>query len=114
MERKMDNNLIERARQFEFVSLWWTWLMRYQDDASITAPPAPPFPHLGFGYRAGQFWPRGASSEDTTEEWDYFTDTMSADHCLGSLSINALYCYQQYPSCSRFIDSCGKDYEYPG
>jgi hypothetical protein len=110
----MECSLIDRAKEFSFVALWWEWLMRYQDDASNTAPPAPPFPHLGFGYRAGQFWPRGASSEDSTEEWEYFFDTMTADHGLSSLSANALYCYQQYPSCCRYIDSGGTDYEYPG
>ena len=68
----MDQDLIERAKTFEFVALWWAWLMRYQDDVSNTAPPAPPFPHVGFGYRAGQFWPRGACSEDFSEEWEYF------------------------------------------
>lgn len=110
----MDNELITKARQFEFVALWWTWLMRYQDDASVTAPPAPPFPHLGFGYRAGQFWPRGASSEDYTEEWELFSDTMAAEHQLEGISINALFCYLQYTSCRLFVDSDGTDYRFPG
>ena len=107
----MDNELITKARQFEFVALWWTWLMRYQDDASVTAPP---FPQLGFGYRAGQFWPRGASSEDYTEEWELFSDTMAAEHQLEGISINALFCYLQYTSCRLFVDSDGTDYRFPG
>jgi hypothetical protein len=46
MDERVDSALIERARQLEFVALWWEWLMRYQDDASNAAPPAPPFPHI--------------------------------------------------------------------
>jgi len=109
----MDSSIIERAKQFEFVALWWEWLTRYQDGASNTAPPAPPFPNLGYGYRAGQFWPGGACTEDYTEEWEYFFDTMAAEHGLPSISIHALYCYEQYPSCRRFVDSGGTDYQYP-
>jgi hypothetical protein len=109
----MDSSIIERAKQFEFVALWWEWLTRYQDGASNTAPPAPPFPNLGYGYRAGQFWPGGACTEDYTEEWEYFFDTMAAEHGLPGISIHALYCYEQYPSCRRFVDSGGTDYQYP-
>jgi hypothetical protein len=109
----MDRNLVERAKTFEFVALWWAWLMRYQDDVSNTAPPAPPFPHVGFGYRAGQFWPRGACSEDFSEEWEYFSDTLEVEQGLTGISINAIYCFQQYTSCRRFIDSYGTVYRFP-
>jgi len=113
MKDNVDNKLIERSKEFEFVALWWAWLTKYQDDAANAAPPAPPFPNLGYGYRAGHFWPRGANSEDSTDEWEFFFDTMRAEHKLPIISIHALYCYQQYPSCREFIDSGGTDYELP-
>ncbi len=109
----MNQDIIKRAGTFEFVALWWAWLTRYLDDISNTAPPAPPFPHVGFGYRAGQFWPRGACSEDSSEEWEYFSDTLEFEQGLPGISINALYCYQQFKSCSCFIDSGGRDYRFP-
>jgi len=109
----VDASLLERSRTFDFVALWWSWLARYQDDISNTAPPAPPFPHVGFGYRAGQFWPRGACSEDFSEEWEYFSDTLEIEQKLPAISINALYCYQHFPSCRRFMDSAGADYRFP-
>lgn len=109
----MDSNLIELARQFEFVALWWEWLMRYQDDASNPTPHALQSLLIGYGYRAGHFWSRGACREDSSEEWAYFFDTMADEHGLRSISIHALYCYEQYPSCRRFIDSGGTDYRFP-
>lgn len=109
----IEKKLIQRAKELQFVSLWWTWLTRYQDDASNAAPPAPPFPSMGYGYRAGHFWPRGANTEDTTEEWEYFFHTIEAEQGLPAISIHALYCYDQYLSCKHYIDSEGKDYRFP-
>lgn len=109
----MDSNIIEQAKQFWFVALWWAWLMRYQDDSSETSPPAPPYPHLGWGYRAGQFWPRGAHKGDHTDDWGSFFDRMAVEHGFSAISIDALYCYERYSSCRRFVDSRGTDYQFP-
>ncbi|MGE5340221.1 MAG: hypothetical protein ACM3SY_01960 [Candidatus Omnitrophota bacterium] len=113
MNENKDTGLIERAKTFEFVSLWWEWLMRYQDDRSDNSPPASPYPNSGYGYRAGQLWQYGAHRVNYPDDWTEFFDRMLYENGLSRISIDALYCYERHASCRRYIDTGGRDYRFP-
>jgi hypothetical protein len=96
------SELIERAKTFSFVLHWYLWRGRYQDDLSIRGK-------MGYGYRAGTFYPNGARYGWHHDDWPAFFDVM-ASLGLTMLNIEALFCYQTYPSCRLFIDTLGAEY----
>jgi hypothetical protein len=95
----MDSALIERARTFPFVALWFHWNELYLSRLAARD-------RLGYGYRAGVFYPNGARDGQHHDDWPPFFDTMAVLG-LPYTSIHALWCYQRYPSRQVFIDSGG-------
>jgi hypothetical protein len=97
--------LIELSKTFPFMLHWYIWQVRYRDDLSIRHK-------MGFGYRAGVFYPRGARHGQHHDDWPPFFDSMAALG-LSYLSIEALFCHQKYASCRVFIDTSGGTYIFP-
>ncbi|MBU2704086.1 hypothetical protein Ga0466249_005238 [Sporomusaceae bacterium BoRhaA] len=100
-----DNLLIERAKTMDFILHWFIWQRRYGDELSIRHK-------LGFGYRAGVFYPNGARYGQHHDDFPSFFDQMAALG-LSLLSIESLFCYQKYASCRTFIDTNGGIFNFP-
>jgi hypothetical protein len=83
----------------DFILHWHLWHGQYADELSKRS-------HFGYGYRAGVFYPHGAQYGQHHDDWPTFFDVMAAQG-LSMLSIDALFCYQKYPSCQEFIDTHG-------
>ena len=95
----LDLALIERAKAFNFVSLWFQWVNLYLGELSAKR-------NLGYGYRHGLFYPNGARKTTCHEEWHSYLDSLSR-HGLPDISIHALFCYEKYTSCQVFLDTGG-------
>jgi hypothetical protein len=95
----MDRNLLERARTFDFVAGWFHWCELYLSELSARD-------RLGYGYRGGQFVPNGAHKGQHHADWPPFFDAMAVQG-LPYTSIHAIFSYQRYPSCQRFLDGGG-------
>ena|ERR1700674_1239882 len=100
-----DAALIERAKTFSFILHWYIWQVKYRDELSKRD-------NMGFGYRAGVFYPHGARYGQHHDDWPQLFDAMAAQG-LSYLSIDALFCYQKYSSCAVFIDSTGASFPFP-
>jgi hypothetical protein len=101
----MEKNLIERAKTFSFVLHWHLWRTRYQDECATRYK-------MGYGYRAGVFYPNGSRYGQHHDDWPSFFDSMAVQG-LSALSIDSLFCYQKYRSCQIFIDSTGSNFIFP-
>ncbi len=101
----LDLALIERAKDFNFVSLWFQWMNLYLGELSAKRK-------LGYGYREGLFYPNGARKTTSHEEWPRYREGLSR-HGLHEISIHALFCYEKYTSCQVFLDTGGIRFHSP-
>jgi hypothetical protein len=101
----MDKSLIEQAKTFPFIALWFQWNELYLSELSVHS-------NIGFGYRAGGFYPNGARKGMHHEDWPSFFDAMAVQG-LAYTSIHSLFCYQTYSSCRIFLDSGGATFLFP-
>lgn len=101
----VDQALVERSRTFDFVALWFHWTELYLSELSVKRK-------LGYGYRAGLFYPNGARKSTCHQDWPAFYDVLSGMN-LPYISIHALFCYENYTSCKVFIDSRGIRFHRP-
>jgi hypothetical protein len=101
----MDAALIELAKTYAFIDLWYNWLVRYGDAIST-------HDHIGIGYRAGVFYPNGSKYGQHHDDWPPFFDSMAF---LGVpyTGINALYSYLHHPSFKTYWDTKGAVFNYP-
>lgn len=100
-----EKTLIDRAKTFEFIALWFHWNELYLSRSAAHY-------NIPFGYRAGVFYPHGARDGQHHDDWPPFFDTMAT---LGVpyTSIHALWGYQRFASCRIFIDSSGATFTFP-
>ena len=101
----MDKSLIDQAKTFPFIALWFHWNELYLSELSVRH-------NLGYGYRAGVFSPNGARKGQHHDDWPSFFDTMAVMG-VPYTSIHALFCYQKINSCRAFIDSGGATFIFP-
>ena len=66
----MDRSLIDQAKTFPFIALWFQWNELYLSELSVHHS-------LGFGYRAGVFYPNGARKGQHHDDWPNFFDNMA-------------------------------------
>jgi hypothetical protein len=92
----MNGELIERAKTFWFIALWFQWNELYLSKLSVRD-------NIPYGYRAGVFWPHGARDGQHHDDWPAFFQGLAAQG-LAYTSIHALWCYQRFPSCKIFVD----------
>lgn len=102
-----DAALIERARTLDFVLHWFVWQRKHGDDLSKQSQNK-----IGFGYRAGVFYPHGAKFGQHHDDFPPLFNQV-APLGLPLMSIEALFCYLTYPSCRVFIDTSGGTYLFP-
>ncbi len=95
----MDRNLMARAKTFDFIGGWFQWCELYLSDLSRQN-------NRGYGYRAGMFFADGARKGQHHGDWSSFFNSMAASG-LPYTSIHALFCYQNYRSCQKFLDGGG-------
>jgi hypothetical protein len=101
----MEKSLIEQSKTFPFIALWFQWNEIYLSELSVHH-------NLGFGYRAGVFYPNGARKGQHHDDWPAFFDAMAVQG-LPYTSIHALFCHQHYASCRVFMDSGGANFVFP-
>lgn len=93
------------AKTPHFITLWFQWLESYSTELSNRDL-------RGYGYRSGAFFPDGARNGQHHIEWlDFFKS--HASNGLSHISIHALFCYLNYPSCLRYIESSGRIFTFP-
>lgn len=101
----MDPALIEKSKTFPFLALWFHWNELYLSEMSARHK-------IGFGYRAGVFYPNGAHKGQHHDDWPPFFDTLAVLG-LPYASIHALWGYQRFASCKTFIDTGGATFLFP-
>jgi hypothetical protein len=101
----MDETGIELAKTPHFISLWFQWSENYTTELSNRD-------HRGYGYRCGAFFPDGARNGQHHPGWlDFYKSR--ASNGFPYIRIHALFCYQNYPSCQRYIESDGRIFTFP-
>ena len=101
----MDPALKELAKTYAFIDLWYNWTIRYGDEMSKKH-------NLGFGYRAGVFYPNGARYGQHHDDWPAFFNSMAAEG-VSYTGINALYSYQNHSSFRTYWDTSGAVFNFP-
>ncbi len=101
----MDPKLLELAKTYAFINLWYNWTIRYGDEMSKRHK-------LGFGYRAGVFYPNGAKFGQHHDDWPAFFNAMAALE-VSYTGINALYSYLNHPSFKTYWDTSGAVFNFP-
>ena len=104
-EEKMDMSQKEMGTTSHFISLWFQWIENYSTELSNRDL-------KGYGYRNGAFFPDGARNGQHHSDWlDFYKPR--ALNGLPYISIHALFCYLNYPSCKRYIESDGRIFTFP-
>jgi hypothetical protein len=99
----MDPELIALSKTYPFIDLWYNWTIRYADELSKSG--------IGYGFRGGVFYPRGAKVGRTMT-----TGHPSSTHGCPRVpytGIHALFCYQHYASFKTYWDSGGAIFNPP-
>lgn len=101
----MDPALIEKSKTFPFLALWFHWNELYLSELSVRRK-------IGFGYRAGVFYPNGARKGQHHDDWPAFFDALAV-RGVPYASIHALWGYQRFASCRTVIDTGGATLLFP-
>ena len=99
----MDPRLVELAKSYAFIDLWYNWTIRYADALSVSN-------NRGYGYRAGVFYPNGSRLGQHHDDWPPFFD-QGALNGIPYTGINALYSYIKHPSFKLYWDSGGTNFQ---
>ncbi len=102
----MDAALTRPVKPFPFILHWYIWQVKYRDELSKQQ-------NKGFGYRAGVFHPNGSKYGQHHDDWPAFFDRMAAQGWSYLLDIEAQFCYENYSSCTVFIDTSGTEFPFP-
>jgi hypothetical protein len=101
----VDTKLLELARTYPFIDLWYNWTIRYGDELSKRD-------NLGYGFRGGVFYPNGARYGQHHDDWPPFFQAMAV-FGLPYTGIHALYSYTKHPSFKTYWDSGGASFIFP-
>ena len=101
----MDYQLIERAKTFDFVSIWFEWSDLYKKELSNRSS-------RGYGYQEGAFFQDGGGNGKQHLHWRDFYQSL-ASNGIPFTSIHALFCYHHYDSCKLYINSQGRNFIFP-
>jgi hypothetical protein len=101
----MDHQLMERAKTFDFISIWFEWAESYKKELSNRN-------NRGYGYQEGAFFPDGAGNGKQHLNWRDFYQSL-ATNGFPYTSIHALFCYNHYDSCRLYVDSQGRNFTFP-
>jgi hypothetical protein len=100
----MDPVLIELSKTYGFIDLWYNWTIRYADALSKGG--------VGYGYRAGVFYPNGAKYGQHHDDWPPFFNEMAVLK-VPYTGINALFSYTNHASFKTYWDSGGATFIFP-
>lgn len=101
----MDPALIALAKTYPFIDLWYNWTIRYNDEMSKRDG-------IGFGYRAGVFYPNGSRAGQHHDDWPNFFNLLAIQG-VPYTAINALYSYVNHPSFKTYWDTGGTVFSFP-